>query len=176
MMLPSSELLSKSCISVLPTLPPPWSATASLQCPCTWHLGSLPTLWMGTFPFDSCPQSVPPPAHSFPHDLLSVRVWPLNMRVLTVLSRRRLLSWSARALRGLGSQERRSSSFPGGEHMQSECMIAHHQWRREAGDGNGARWRIRITDGRGKSEALWEPTGGSKHAWHKGEKSWASLH
>lgn len=75
------------------------------------------------------------------------------------------------ALRGLGSQGRSSSSFPGGEHVQSKYMIAHHQLRQEAGDGNGVQWRIRITDGREKNEALWEPTGGSKHAWHRGEKS-----
>lgn len=93
-----------------------------------------------------------------------------------VPSRRRLLSWSAWALRGLGSQERSSSSFPGGEHVPSKYMVAHHQRRKEAVDGNGVQQRIRITDGREKNGAVWEPADGSKHGWHSGERRWASLH
>lgn len=74
-------------------------------------------------------------------------------------------------LGGSGSQEWSSSHFLDSEHVESDSVTAHHQQRKEAGDGRGIQWRVRITNGWRQTKALWEPAGGSKHGWQKGEKS-----
>lgn len=72
--LPSSGHLSQSCVSVLFPAPPPWAAAApSLQALALDIWTVCPDV-DGTSIFDSCPQSVPPPAHSTSCDQLSVHV------------------------------------------------------------------------------------------------------
>ena len=67
-------------------------------------------------------------------------------------------------LRESGSQER-SSPPSSVRACAAKYMIAHHQRRKEAGEGTGVPGRLRITDDRGKGEALWEPPSGGQQLW-----------
>ena len=155
-------------------LPPPWSASPSApRGPRPWRLHSPPALRTRAFISSSCPQPAPPPARSTPSALCARLA--AHHALLRALSRRRLISWNAWGLRGLGFQERSSSGFRGRQRGLPACVIARLEqreglgWRRAPRDDQGHRW-LR------QDRVLGGSAGGSQRRWQEGEKSWSCPH